>query len=560
MRSTLVDSSKKETPKESNPSQHFSRRKSEVHKNFNYLRFCQAVLDQINYVRVCPNLYIKDLEKYRDSLQDNILRIKKPSEGKENYGQLNEEIYVSEGRKLFDELIQVLKTIYKREPFQLNKSLGNAAEDFLMILQMHDGSDDKALVKSVEDFMKRIRKYGVPHGLLGECIDYGSTSAESLVLKLLLDDGDPTRTDRNIILNANLNSIGIACGMLPSSQTFLTVLDFCEHFFNFNDRIPQQLLKNPLKLTIQSKKRNSVLDYLHKEKNFEDNRNLLSRRKMGNHINQVQHGNLDRKKQDHNSSLYLNNMNQTIGPNDFNRSIKSPLAEASATHLPLNSTNKQFNTTGSFKPNATININIHTENNNLNTSVENGNNALEKFKNSNFQDLLSKVNPDKLLFQGKFMNRVQSQSRLRSSDNGVRNRSRSKDYGYEEEVERPIYSNKDKKNAQKALSRSMINMGTVDTDDYRKREVNLNISQQVNMKSHHDRQRFQEVDLDNKIEFNFDKIIRNIEIENNEHINCINTNKKIIVENGVEKYLVKRKIYFKDGSIDEWCYKEEINS
>jgi len=521
MRSSIRENATKDT-REINPIITISRRKSELYRNINYSKFNQSVLDQINYVRSYPGMYIKDLEKYKESLQENILIVKRNSEDKDNFLLGNEEIYVSEGRKLFDELINILKGLYKREPLQSIKPLTATADDFLLVLQMHDGSDDKILIRSVEDFVKRIRKYGIPHGLLGECIDYGSTSAEVLVLKLLLDDGDPSRTDRNIILNSNLNFVGVSCGILPSSQSFITIIDFCEHFFNFNEKIPTNLIKPSAKLQMHSKKRSSVLDYLHKEKNFSDNKTRLSQRKNGN---------AEKKKQESNKNeLKILEQNFSTGENP---------------HVPITTKSKL------------INYNINAENENIKVDGKYVSNN-EKNRANNFQDLLSKVNPEKLFLDGKFMNRVKSQTRLRSSDNGARNISDSRDIedNYDEIS---VIGNKNKhtKNPEKALSRSMINMAPVQDYDYNSiNNPNTNTHKPQKNIYKDNRQGFKPSEPE--IEFNFDKMIRKIEIEKNEHISCINTNKKIIVENRVEKFMVKKTIFFKDGSIDEWCYKEEL--
>ena len=107
----------------------------------------------------------------------------------------------------------------------------------------------------------------------------------------------------------------------------------------------------------------------------------------------------------------------------------------------------------------------------------------------------------------------------------------------------------------------MYNGSLLEQEDKRKRTYNPNISvnRNNNFKSIYNNEKRHPDDkfYDQNNEYNFDDLVRNIEIENNGYVKCINTNKKIIIENGAEKYLVKRKIYFTDGSLDEWCYKEE---
>ena len=94
MRSSIRENAPKDT-REINPIIPISRRKSEMYRNINYSKFNQSVLDQINYVRSYPGMYIKDLEKYKESLQDNILIVKRNYEDKDNFVLGNEEIYVS---------------------------------------------------------------------------------------------------------------------------------------------------------------------------------------------------------------------------------------------------------------------------------------------------------------------------------------------------------------------------------------------------------------------------------------------------------------------------------
>ena len=179
--------------------------------------------EEINFLRSNLKEYINKLQYWKAFLKTNKINIpKKPT-------------IKLKDPKSFDELINFLKTRLKYSS-SLNKlendeKLFFSANDFIILLQKHDETTEFSnLLIDKNGFINRLRKYANPVGLVGESVSLHDTDAEIIVLKLLIGEEDPHKTDREIFLNKKMKYFGVATGTLHRSRSSITVIDFCEEY------------------------------------------------------------------------------------------------------------------------------------------------------------------------------------------------------------------------------------------------------------------------------------------------------------------------------------------
>jgi hypothetical protein len=494
-----------------------------IKKNFNFSKFCSEILEEINLVRVSPKDYIKKLKTLKFSenllsfkdlpLKSNKLKVTQEGEN-ENTILLTE---VPLASAAVDELLDYLKHLSPMHSLCAIPALEKTAEDFIQVLQMHDGSDDNIIVKNIEEFMKRIKKYGTPHGVLGESIDYGTTSSELLVLKLLLDDGDSNRTDRNIMLSRDLKFCGIASGYLPTTERTVTILDFCENFYNLGERIPKTVLAGGNTRITTSLTPTATYIPQGGVKN-------VSSHTQGNFRTQTfkpQHKELS-------SSTGL------AGAFQYQKYVSGPI-------------------TGNYQQFRPDNINVGIEE--YETAPVNSNAVFEGRRENRTKSgqaanpVFNKIDPQKLQSSNTLITRAKSQKNINTDT-------------YKSQTQDNFYSG-----GKGDLNYSYVGGGEKNAS-FRftptSSEVNTPFRKQDSTKSNGQErpsggQKNVHFGSNTYNTFNQSKSYTGNpqkSLENDENIECINCNKKLIFENGVEKYLVKKTIYYVDGSTDEWVYKE----
>lgn len=79
--------------------------------------------------------------------------------------------------------------------------------------------------------LKRILRYGSLTGYSGECLDYGNSDAQAIVVNLLIDDGVPDRGHRKCILNGKYKLVGVSIGKHPTYGVTSTI-DFAGEYVN----------------------------------------------------------------------------------------------------------------------------------------------------------------------------------------------------------------------------------------------------------------------------------------------------------------------------------------
>ncbi|MFO0749321.1 MAG: CAP domain-containing protein [Myxococcota bacterium] len=173
----------------------------------------RAVLDEMNLFRKDPRAYVAKLEAVRDAMRGNLIM----REGETP-------IATQEGVSAVNEAIAVLSRASRRLPrFAHSNGLADAAREHADDLAQsgalgHDGTDG-----SSPD--QRVSRHGRWVNMVAENIAFGPTTAEDIVVGLIIDDGVADRGHRDILLEGQLFFAGVACGPHPSYGT-TCVIDY----------------------------------------------------------------------------------------------------------------------------------------------------------------------------------------------------------------------------------------------------------------------------------------------------------------------------------------------
>ncbi|MEL6939212.1 MAG: CAP domain-containing protein [Cyanobacteria bacterium J06598_1] len=154
-----------------------------------------------NRVRQSPQSYIPLLEAYLASMTEEgyILH---------GCGQ-NCLLTTQEGRSAVEEAIAFLQQQPAVGPILASPPVARAAKAHAQDQQTgqtgHTSSDGTS-------FLQRLSQFGVHGGGIGENISYGAADAEDVMMKLLIDDGVPSRGHRVNIFAASWEKVGVGCG------------------------------------------------------------------------------------------------------------------------------------------------------------------------------------------------------------------------------------------------------------------------------------------------------------------------------------------------------------
>ena len=222
-----MNTSKRRKEKEFNPAMRIR----------DFYSFSLQILHEINYAREHPDEFIEKLKELRETVEDskdNCLYIENvPFVYNNLLGSLNDSIKFLENQSELPRL-------------EYNKTITQACDYLLDELVAHDGLDDEnANNYSLEN---RLNKFGHPLGENYELIDYGMFDPEFIVINFVLGDGDKNKFERNVIFNPKVKYIGIASGILSSCK-ICTIINFCEDFYEKNDKIPTEIEKKYNKKT-----------------------------------------------------------------------------------------------------------------------------------------------------------------------------------------------------------------------------------------------------------------------------------------------------------------------
>ena len=178
------------------------------------MSFLRQIVDEINVVRTNPAVYAIKVQEYIPYFQGEILKLPNQRVAIKTY----------EGAAAFKECVNFLKSEKPTEAYIPSKGLTKIAKDFLIKGQNVDPSQFDTI-----DMNQIIDKYGSFFGTFSRVIDFGGSTPEQVVIFLLVNDGDKSRSQRDALLNPNLKNVGVSQGKHDIYGT-ITIIVFCTAF------------------------------------------------------------------------------------------------------------------------------------------------------------------------------------------------------------------------------------------------------------------------------------------------------------------------------------------
>ena len=153
------------------------------------------LIAEINELRKDPKGYADKIAKNKEYFKGNIFRHPNSKAG----------IKTEEGPAAYDEAIDFLKNkAVAVEALTPSKGLNKIALDFLTEFQKD--ADKEVEIDPI------ISKHGNFVGSFRRLIQFGSDSAEQVIINLVVSDGDKTRGHRDALLQEDLKRVGVAHG------------------------------------------------------------------------------------------------------------------------------------------------------------------------------------------------------------------------------------------------------------------------------------------------------------------------------------------------------------
>ena len=179
----------------------------------------QDLIKEINEFRKDPKGYAKKIAKNKEYFEPNSNIWKDPN--------AKRRIKTEEGPAAYDEAIEFLtKKAKPQEELVPSKGLNAIAKDFLTEFQ----KDPNANV----EIDKIVENHGNFTGNFRRLIQFGSNTAELVLVNLIVGDGDKSRGERDALLADNLQRVGVAHGTHDTYRQ-CSVIVACTQFQNTKD-------------------------------------------------------------------------------------------------------------------------------------------------------------------------------------------------------------------------------------------------------------------------------------------------------------------------------------
>ena len=178
--------------------------------------FAKKVAEEINKIRADPEAYSQKINDYIKYFDGKILRL--PHESG---------IETQEGSEAYKEAAEFLSKAPKLPPLTVDPKLTEVANEMVKEMSKFNEIEEMDAV----DRKSIIKKYGHYDGSLGESTDFGSATPVLACVNLIVDDGNESRSNRQLLFKDNFKVIGVACvphDELGSITLIMYATDFSE--------------------------------------------------------------------------------------------------------------------------------------------------------------------------------------------------------------------------------------------------------------------------------------------------------------------------------------------